>query len=67
MEYCASVCFLSAVFTSRWVGDIKFSNPSRSTYNRQERHAVIIFYIYKSIYPFTHGEFNNPPSEKWNT
>ena len=58
MEYYARVCFPSAVFTSRCVGkflhlarpsvsqDIKFSNPSRSKYNQQETHAVIIFYIY---------------------
>ena len=26
--------------------DIKFSNSSRSKYNRQETHTVIIFYIY---------------------
>ena len=58
MEYYDSVCFLSVVFTSRCVGkfcnlarpsvsrDIKFSNPSRSKYNRQKTHTVIIFYIY---------------------
>ena len=58
MEYYTRVCFLLAVFTSRSVGnflhlarlsvsrDIKFSNPSRSKYNRQETHTVIIFYIY---------------------
>ena len=57
MEYYARVCFLSAVFTSRCVGkfrhlarqkvsrDIKFSNSSRSKYNRQETHAVIIIHM----------------------
>ena len=40
MEYHARVCFLTAVFTSGCV-----FNPSRSKYNRQETHAVIIFYI----------------------
>ena len=58
MEYYDSVCFLSVVFTSRCIAkfDIlrdrrsselsKFSNASRSKYNRQETHTIIIFYIY---------------------
>ena len=34
--------------------DVKFSNSSRSKYNRQETHAVIIFYIYRV------KQFSNP-------
>ena len=30
--------------------DIKFSNSSRSKYNRQKTHTVIIFYIYTLPY-----------------
>ena len=54
MEYYDSVCFQSAVFTSRCVGKfLTFSlaryqifQAPRSKYSRQETHTVIIFYIY---------------------
>ena len=41
-----SMCW--KILTSRETeGDIKYSNPSQSKYNRQETHAVMIFSIYK--------------------